>query len=197
MVWLDRPSLLRAAALVLGGAAAGLGANAVRPAGVALIGFEPPTACSAEPAGEAPVPELTPREASLLCGRAGVVFADTRSAARFEEGHVADAAYLPCDATERGAQAPLDRLGRAQTVIVYGDSSDDGRAVAETLRRRGLRGDLRVLRGGFAAWEQEGLACASGPCNDCSLASSPESFHEGVSGNEPHPKTRAATEPFP
>ena len=52
-------------------------------------------------------------------------------------------------------------------MIVYGDSSDDGRAVAETLRRRGLHGDLRVLRGGFAAWEREGLACASGPCQDC------------------------------
>jgi rhodanese-related sulfurtransferase len=163
MVRLDRPLLLRAVALVLGGAAAGLAANAVRPAGVALLGFEPPTTCSAEPASEAPVLELTPREASLLCGRAGVVFADTRPVSRFEEGHVADAVHLPCDATERGAKAPLDRLGHAQTVIVYGDSSDDGRAVAETLRRRGLRADLRVLRGGFAAWERDGLACASGP----------------------------------
>jgi rhodanese-related sulfurtransferase len=171
---LDRPLLVRAAALVIGSGAAGLGANALRPSGVALLGFEPPTACSAAPTSEAPVLELTPREASLLCGRAGVVFADTRAAARFEEGHVADAVYLPCDATERGAQAAIGRLGHAQTVIVYGDSSDDGRAVAETLRRRGLHADLRVLRGGFAAWEREGLACASGPCEDCTIAGSSE-----------------------
>jgi rhodanese-related sulfurtransferase len=92
-----------------------------------------------------------------------VIFADTRPAARFEEGHVADAIHLPCDATALGAQAAIARLSHATTVIVYGDSSDDGRAVAETLRLRGLRGDLRVLRGGFAAWEREGLACASGP----------------------------------
>lgn len=157
---------------MLGGAAAGLGANAVRPGGVALLGFEPPVTCSAEPAGEGPVIEITPREASLLCGSAGVVFADTRDAARFEQGHVADAVHLPCDSTEIGAQAPLDQLDHAQTVIVYGDSSDDVRAVAETLRRRGLHGDLRILRGGFAAWEQEGLACASGPCKDCTLAGS-------------------------
>ncbi len=171
---LDRPLLVRAAALLLGSGAAGLGANAVRPGGVALLSFDPPTTCSATPVGEAPVLELTPRDASLLCGRAGVVFADTRAAARVEEGHVAGAVYLPCDASERGAEAAIAHLGQAQTVIVYGDSSDDGRAVAETLRRRGLRAELRVLRGGFAAWEREGLACASGPCEDCSIAGSRE-----------------------
>src|SRR5277367_6131172 len=94
---LDRLLLVRAAALVIGSGAAGLAANAVRPGGVALLSFEPPTACSAAPASEAPVLELAPREASLLCGRAGVVFADTRAAARVEEGHVAGAVYLPCD----------------------------------------------------------------------------------------------------
>jgi rhodanese-related sulfurtransferase len=180
---LDRPLILRAAALVLGGGAAGLGANALRPGGVAILSFEPPTTCTAEagsqgggrprsPGREPAIAEIAPREASFLCGRAGVVFADTRPASTYEEGHVADAIHLPCDATELGAQAAITHLSHAQTVIVYGDSSDDGRAVAETLRRRGLPGDLRVLRGGFAAWEREGLACASGPCKDCPLAGS-------------------------
>jgi rhodanese-related sulfurtransferase len=173
---LDRPVLLRAAVLVFGGSALGLGANAVRPGGVALRGFEAPTTCSSEAAGapEVPIVELTPREASFLCGREGVVFADTRPAARFEDGHVADAVHLPSDATEAGAQAVMGRLTHATTVIVYGDSSDDGRAVAETLRRRGLRAELRVLHGGFAAWENEGLACASGPSVGTSVAGSAE-----------------------
>jgi rhodanese-related sulfurtransferase len=170
----DRPVLLRAAVLVFGGGALGLGTNAVRPGGVALRGFEAPTSCPSESAGalEIPVVELAPREASLLCGQAGVVFADTRPVARFEEGHVADAVHLPCDATEAGAQAVIGRLANATMVIVYGDSSDDGRAVAETLRRRGLHADLRVLHGGFAAWEREGLACASGPSVGQSIAGS-------------------------
>jgi len=172
---LDRPLILRAAALVLGGGAVGLGANAVRPAGVAVLAFAPPTTCTAEAAGQdQPIVEMTPREASFLCGRPGVIFAETRAAARFEDGHVADAIHLPCDATELGAQAAIAHLLHAQMVIIYGDSSDDGRAVAETLRRRGLRSDLRVLHGGFAAWEHEGLACASGPCKDCPLAGSTE-----------------------
>src|SRR5262245_51614872 len=148
---LDRPMLMRAAVLVLGGGGVGLGVNAVRPSGVALFSFDPPTACTAAEAADAPrVVEMEPSDASYLCGHAGGVFAATRAAARFEEGHVAGAVHLPCDATARGAEAALDRLDHAQTVIVYGDSSDDGRQVAETLRHRGLKGDLRVLRGGFA-----------------------------------------------
>jgi rhodanese-related sulfurtransferase len=169
---LDRSSILRAAALLVGGSAIGLGANAARPSGVPLFAFEPPTTCSAGTVAEAPLIEMEPREASYLCGRAGVVFADTRPAQRFEEGHVADAVHLPCDATARGAEAALARLDDAGTIIVYGESSDDGREVAQTLRRRGLKGDLRVLRGGFAAWEHAGLACASGPCKDCPLVGS-------------------------
>jgi rhodanese-related sulfurtransferase len=171
---LDRPLLLRTAALVLGSGLLGLGANAARPHGVELLAFAPPTACTGSPEAPAPAAEMDPREASFLCGRPGVIFADTRPAARFEAGHVASAVHLPCDATALGAEPAIARLSHAQTVIVYGDSSDDGHSVAETLRRRGLKADLRVLRGGFAAWESAGLACASGPCKDCTIAGSKE-----------------------
>lgn len=169
----DRASLIRASVLVLGGGALGLAGNAARPTGVALRGFEAPMTCSAAVDTQAtPIVEMAPHEASHLCGRPGVLFADTRSAARFAAGHVADAVHLPCDASATGAEPALRKLDRAATIIVYGDSSDDGHAVAETLRRRGLNRDLRVLRGGFGAWESEGLACASGPCRDCTASGS-------------------------
>lgn len=169
---IDGASLRRASVLVLGGAVVGLGVNVARPSGVPFRGFEVPAVCSAAAEPVAPVVEMEPREASSLCGRACVIFADTRPEARFTEGHVADAVHLPCDATAQGADVAMRRLDHKQTIIVYGDSSDDGRAVAETLRRFGLQGDLRVLRGGFAAWEREGLACVSGPCRDCTVAGS-------------------------
>jgi len=159
---------------VLGGAIVGLGLNAARPSGVSLLGFEPPTTCSAAQGQEPPLVEMDARQASSLCGRPGVLFADTRPAPRFAEGHVADAIHLPCDTSARGAEGPLRRLDQAETIIVYGESSDDGRAVAETLRRRGIKADLRVLQGGFAAWDQEGLACASGPCRECTIAGAKE-----------------------
>lgn len=171
---LDRPSVLRASVLLFAGGALGLVGNVARSSGVALRGFEAQTTCTAEAAALPPIVEMMPHEAVHLCGRAGVIFADTRAATRFAEGHVADAVHLPCDASATGAEAAIKRLGKAQTIIVYGDSSDDGHAVAETLRRRGLEGDLRVLHGGFAAWEKEGLACASGPCRECTVTGTKE-----------------------
>ncbi|WP_437669093.1 rhodanese-like domain-containing protein [Sorangium sp. So ce131] len=171
---LDRPLLLRAAALLLGGAALGLGVNAARPAGVALVSFEPPTTCTSAPEQDAPVVQMTPLAASGLCGQPGIVFADTRTAERFAAGHVAGAIHLPCDATASGAEVALKGLGHAQTVVVYGESTEEADEVAATLRRRGLQAEIRVLHGGFAAWEQEGLACASGPCRHCASASSQE-----------------------
>jgi rhodanese-related sulfurtransferase len=173
-VRLDRASMLRACALVAFGGAVGLGSNAARSSGVALRRFEAPTTCSATAQAAAPIVEMAPHDATHLCGRPGVIFADTRPAPRFAEGHVADAIHLPCDASATGAELAMRKLEHAQTIIVYGDGSDDGRAVAESLRRRGFSGDLRVLRGGFAEWEKEGLACASGPCKDCTLAGSKE-----------------------
>ncbi|MRG90721.1 rhodanese-like domain-containing protein [Polyangium spumosum] len=166
---LDRPLLLRTAALLVGGAALGLGVNAARPSGVALAGFEPPTACTSAAVEASPVIEMTPLEAAGLCGQPGIVFADTRSSEHFAAGHVADALHLPCDTTASGAEVALKELGHAKTVVVYGASTEEAYEVAETLRRRGLTMDLRVLRGGFVAWEQEGLACASGPCPGCSI----------------------------
>src|SRR5262245_59041104 len=172
-----RPLLARAFALLFGGALAGIGINAARPSGVALFAFQAPTTCTAESDQGAPIVEMTPREASALCGRPGTVFADTRPAAPYAAGHVVDALHLPCDTTAGGAEIAIKELGRAEVVVVYGDSTDDGRAVAETLRRRGLRSDVRVLTGGFAAWNEEGLACASGPCRECTIATSKGDHH--------------------
>ncbi|MCC6556477.1 MAG: rhodanese-like domain-containing protein [Polyangiaceae bacterium] len=176
MSWrIDRLLLLRAAGLTALGALAGLGVNAAHPAGVALGGFEPPTTCTAGAAEQAPILELTAHDASLLCGRAGVIFADTRPAEQFEAGHVAGALHLPCDASASGAEEAIRRLDRAATVVIYGETGDAALAVAETLRRHGLSGELRVLRGGFPAWAEQGLACASGPCPECAVAGSKES----------------------
>ncbi len=170
---LDRPLLLRTLALVAGGALAGLAINAGRAAPFSLTGFETPVVCSAGAEGQvAPVLQMSAASASAMCANKSVVFADTRSAAEFAEGHVADAIHLPCDASASGADSAIKHLDAARTIIVYGTSTDDGHKVAETLRARGLHGDLRVLEGGFAAWEKQGLACASGPCKECAVAGS-------------------------
>jgi rhodanese-related sulfurtransferase len=159
-------SLVRACVLAAAGAALGLAVNAARPGGLRIFAFAPPTMCD----GEAAAPgELAPDEAAALCGRADVVIADTRPAARYAEGHVANAIHLPCDAGGAVASEAMAHLSAARTVIVYGEDTDDARPVAASLERRLHAGGARVavLRGGFSAWSRAGQACASGACDDC------------------------------
>ena len=150
--------LTRALALVVFGALLGLALNAARPGGVPLSGFHAPAACAA---GEAPA-EIGLAEAAALCGAPGVIIADARPAAAFAQGHIAGAVHLACKESD---PASMQSVLRAQTVLVYGDSTEDARAVAFNLPGHGAR--VAVLKGGFAAWNAAGLACASGPCAEC------------------------------
>jgi rhodanese-related sulfurtransferase len=155
--------VIRALVLVLGAGALGLAMNAVRKGGVPLTAFAAPASCGEE---EGPPSEIEPADAIRLCGHPEIVIADTRPANRYAEGHVAGAVHLPCDAAGSVASDAMHHLANATTVIVYGESTDDARPVAASLRRR-LHHKISVLKGGFQAWNQAGLACASGPCDEC------------------------------
>ena len=157
----------RALALLALGGAAGLLVNRLRPGGVSLLAFEAPAACSAASPSHAAPLEMAATEAASLCGRAAVVFVDTRPESRYVEGHVAEAIHLPCEQSESIATLAMGRLEQARTVIVYGQSTGEAAGVAATLQRRLPGASVRVLGGGFAAWEADGLACASGPCGEC------------------------------
>lgn len=170
------PSVIRALVLVVAGAVVGFAANAARPHGLRIAAFAPPTECSGAEHGGAPTPTvMPPAEASALCGQPNVVIADTRPEGAFVEGHVAGAVHLPCDAGGKTADEALSHFSHAQTIVVYGNSTDDARPVAESLQRRHPDVRVAVLDGGFAAWSQAGLACASGPCPDCKVGKSAES----------------------
>jgi rhodanese-related sulfurtransferase len=162
-------TLARVAALMLGGAVAGLVANAVRPGGVHLASWTPPPAeCHNGEAKQLTVPtEMTPTQAAGLCVRSDVVLADARPAAKFAEGHVAGAVHLPCDAAGQVAADALAHFERAGTIVVYGDSTDEARPVALGLARRHPDVRVAILSGGFPAWASSGLACESGPCAEC------------------------------
>jgi rhodanese-related sulfurtransferase len=167
--------LARALVLLLVGVGTGLAANALRHDGVALREWKPPATCSASAEGALPVTTVSPAEAARLCGDPAVMIADARPAERFAAGHVADAVHLPCAASGAQASSVVERLAGLGTLIVYGDSTAEARPVAEDLRRRIGRPDLRVmvLDGGFRAWSDAGLACASGPCRACAEAQRP------------------------
>jgi rhodanese-related sulfurtransferase len=166
----ERPIVFRAAALLLGGALAGLGAQALRPTALSLTRFEPPTACQG---AEEVAPDLIePDEAVTFCGRADVTFADARPAAHYAEGHIADAMHVPCEGPAPVAPAVNEHLAASKLVIVYGQTTEEGAVTAASLRRRHPGTSVRALRGGFPAWEGRGFACAAGPCVEC-MASGP------------------------
>jgi rhodanese-related sulfurtransferase len=162
----------RAVCLLLAGSALGLAVNAARPDGVRFTRFAPPTTCGA---GEAAAPEAAPVEllppgaAVSVCGDAQTLVADVRPADEFAQGHVTGAIHLPCASSDGAASAAASRLAGHHTLVVYGDGTEDARQVADELRRRAGRADLRivVIEGGFGAWSRAGLACSSGPCVEC------------------------------
>ncbi len=119
----------------------------------------------------APSEVLEPNETAQLCGDSRVLIADARPAAKFAEGHVAGAIHLPCAASGEAADEAMSHLHGKHTLIVYGDTTDEAEPVAEELKRRAAA-PLRivVLKGGFPAWNQAGLACSSGPCAGCKEA---------------------------
>ena len=173
------PLGVRALLLMTGASALGLGVNALRRDGVSLAAYAPPAVCGAPAspitAAAPPVNILTPAEAAGLCGDPGTVLADVRSAAAFAEGHVTGAIHLPCAASGDVAAAAVALLAGKSRLVVYGDATADAATVAEEMRRRAGRPrlDVVVIEGGFAAWNQAGLACSSGPCPECGAPHDP------------------------
>jgi rhodanese-related sulfurtransferase len=175
----------RAAGLLAAGVVLGLVVNAAHPRGVRFGSFAPPVACTQGEAGavagaagrsaprpaEAPPPVevLTLAQVASLCGDPRALVADARPADRFAEGHVSGAIHLPCASSRSTASAAVDLLAGRDTLVVYGDATDDAMPVAEEMRRRAARPGVRiaVLAGGFPAWSRAGMACSSGPCTDC------------------------------
>ena len=163
--------LARTALLIAVASGLGVGINAFRSDGVRVSSFEVASSCTA---GGAPasvpgaVAVVDAHQATRMCGDPGVMLADVRPSARFAAGHIADAVHLPCASSAAASSGALAQLARKHTVVVYGDSADEARPVAEALRARlGGVSQVLVLAGGFAAWEGAGLACTSGPCPDC------------------------------
>jgi 3-mercaptopyruvate sulfurtransferase SseA len=166
----------RVAALLAAGGALGLLVNLVHPHAVRLTSFAAPTSCVAPAAhaGVAAPPSveiLSLAQVASLCGDPRALVADARSAERFADGHVTGAIHLSCASSRGAASAALDQLAGKETLVVYGDATEDAVPVAEEMRRRGDRPGLRVavLGGGFPAWSQAGMACSSGPCADCGV----------------------------
>jgi rhodanese-related sulfurtransferase len=150
--------------LAVAGAMLGLLLNAVRSDGVSVLRpFVPAAEGPAECVAATGPARIGVGEAQHLLEARAAVFGDVREAAEYAAGHVVDAVHLPCS-----AEAPdwLANVAKSSTVVLYGASDADADPVAQSLRASGY-GDVRVLSGGFPAWQASGGSAASGPCSVC------------------------------
>ena len=167
------PLLWRAAVIAVSAMLAGWITNRLRREPIELRAYEPPTQCS-EAAEAATATVLNAQAISHMCGRDDVVFADARNEADFELGHVTGAVHLACTSSRGDVGQLLGQLRNKRTLVVYGNSTQEARLVADGLLRQTKRHDLAVivLEGGFAAWRDSGQACSSGACEKCNESSS-------------------------
>jgi rhodanese-related sulfurtransferase len=166
-------TLTRALVLVALGAGLGLAINAARgERGIVLSqgvrSIAEGGACSA-PSDGADHRLISLEEAAALRGQSGAAFGDTRPPDDYARGHVAGAWHVPCFASAQASASPLAHLGTARTLVLYGadEAQADAHLAAEELTRRGGFPDVRILHGGFRAWQAAGLPAESGPCDQC------------------------------
>ncbi|MDF1564544.1 MAG: rhodanese-like domain-containing protein [Deltaproteobacteria bacterium] len=162
--------------LLLLGSLLGLGNHALRFEGLFPAPAEAAAACGEGTTG-APVLQSA-EEAGTLCAGGHILILDVRDAETFARGHVAGAVHLPCSVGKIEAEIEGQLMG-SETVLVYGADTESALPVASSLLLRGIH-DVRVIDGGYPAWEAASLACASGPCAACGAG------HEGGPSHEGH-----------
>jgi len=159
---------VRAVALVALGTGVGLVVNAFHPRAVAFARYAPAAVCTGSVLPRE-IRVVQPQQAARLCGDSRTLVADVRDRAAFAEGHVALAVHIPCTGSRADVEAIRARLDGKEALVVYGDSEEQARKVASDLATRMGRPELSiaVIAGGWKAWADAGLACASGPCDEC------------------------------
>ncbi|MBI2897072.1 MAG: rhodanese-like domain-containing protein [Deltaproteobacteria bacterium] len=162
--------VLREGFLVLvGGAALGLVANAVRADGLdlATVPSRAVEGACAPPTEEARW--ISQEQALRLVGRSEVMFIDARANDEFVQAHIAGAFSLPYRDGDPVGREELGALEGAATVIAYCDTQGGctrSLALARRLSAAGQR-DVRVLEGGWPAWLSHGYPAEAGECRLC------------------------------
>lgn len=103
--------------------------------------------------------EVSPGQATLLINREKAVVLDVRSAAEFQEGHIAGARHVPLDGLDKH-QARIDRW-RERPVLVCCDAGNRSPKAAGWLTARGFE-RVFVLAGGLRAWRADNLPLEKG-----------------------------------
>jgi rhodanese-related sulfurtransferase len=162
--------VFREALLILcAGTALGLVSNSVRPDGIDLLTV-PARATEGECAPPAEQTQwISLSEATELAGQPDVLFVDARPTDEFVKAHVAGAYSVPFRAGGSVPREALEVVAGARVVITYCDTHGGCSCSVALAREIAAAGglDVRVLEGGWPAWEQAGAAAEAGTCRLC------------------------------
>jgi rhodanese-related sulfurtransferase len=98
--------------------------------------------------------EVTTLEAVQLINRRDALVVDIRDAAEYGTGHITGSRHIP--ARELAERLKDIEKFKSRPVIVACRTGSRAGASAEVLRKGGF-GEVLVLRGGIAAWQQAGM----------------------------------------
>lgn len=127
------------------------------------------TTCSGPVAERPGVRWVTVADARHLWDDPTVTFVDARTTAEYEGGHVTNALAAPLDDAGMVAPAIVTMLRSSRVVVAYCDTTSScarSSRLASLLAGAGLR-DVRVLQGGFHAWEEQSYPAEAGTCRLC------------------------------
>ncbi len=147
----------QAAVLTAVGALLGLGVNAVRPQGLALVAEEPYeiyVPCPMMPAEATPVEPAELSELEL----GDLVIVDARPVDAYDRRRIPGSRSLPYHPLKSPSKRVLGEyqaLGPNRILVVGDTEIDSGRLLAAELAAAGCLG-VRYLEGGFAAWRAAG-----------------------------------------
>ncbi|MEQ8203223.1 MAG: rhodanese-like domain-containing protein [Smithellaceae bacterium] len=134
--------------------------NALRPAGISLLGFSPAQTLHVP---QTKIPEITLAEAYQLYLKNKVVFVDARDPFSFEEGHIAGAINIYPDEISLHLAGLKRRISPGTVIITYcdGPRCPLSHETAQGLKLQGVSA-VKVLIDGWGLWQKAGYPVAEG-----------------------------------
>ena len=134
--------------------------NALRPAGIPLLGFSPAKIINVQ---QTKIPEITLEEAHKLYWKNKVIFVDARDPFSFEEGHIAGAINIYPDEITLHLAKLKQMLSPGSLVVTYcdGPRCPLSHETAKGLKLQGVPA-VKVLIDGWGLWQKAGYPVAEG-----------------------------------
>jgi len=158
-------ALFQAAALLVLSVLLSLGANQLRPDGLALVQDWSAQARLASPTGESMVVDLDQAAAFHRSGQA--VFVDARPVSLYAEGHIAGALNVPWQQVNDHIDGFLEKVPDAATIVITycdGEACELSEDLAVMLQDLGYT-NVKVLINGWSLWLSKDLPVETGAAN--------------------------------